>query len=75
VKGHASRGKEHDAMTTKLDKPLKRELTTEGKLYTLTIWPDARQLVPKGHREGYELAWVDLVSGDAALATARGMPR
>jgi len=28
-------------------------------------------LIPKGHRKGYELAWVDLVSGDAALATAQ----
>ena len=27
-------------------------------------------LVPKGHRNGIELAWVDLVNGDAALATA-----
>jgi hypothetical protein len=57
-------------MTTKLDRPLKRELTIEGWPYTLTISPDALHLVPKGHRKGYELAWVDLVSGDAALATA-----
>jgi hypothetical protein len=57
-------------MTTKLDKPLKRELSIGGKPYTLTIAPDAMQLVPKGHRKGYELAWADLVSGDAALATA-----
>jgi hypothetical protein len=57
-------------MTTKLDKSLKRELNIEGKPYTLTISPAALQLVPKGHRKGYELAWVDLVSGDAALATA-----
>jgi len=27
-------------------------------------------LAPKGRRKGYELAWVDLVSGEAALATA-----
>ena len=57
-------------MTTKLDRPLKRELSVGGKPYTLTIAPDALHLVPKGHRKGYELAWVDLISGDAALATA-----
>jgi len=57
-------------MTTKLDRPLKRELSIGGKPYTLTIAPDAMHLIPKGHRKGYELAWVDLVSGDAALATA-----
>jgi hypothetical protein len=57
-------------MTTKLDRPLKRELSIGGKPYTLTITSDAMHLIPKGHRKGYELAWVDLVSGDAALATA-----
>ena len=57
-------------MTTKLDSPLKRELSLQGKLYTLTISPSGLNLVPKGRRKGYELAWVDMVSGDAALATA-----
>lgn len=57
-------------MTTKLDRPLKRELSIEGRPYTLTISPDALHLVPKGYRKGYELSWVDLVSGDAALAMA-----
>jgi hypothetical protein len=57
-------------MTTKLDSPLKRELSLQGKLYTLTVSPSGLNLVPKGRRKGYELAWVDLVSGDAALATA-----
>ena len=57
-------------MTTLLDRPLKRELSVGGKPYTLTISQDALLLVPKGHRKGHELAWVDLVSGDAALATA-----
>jgi len=57
-------------MTTKLDRPLKRELSVGGKPYTLTISQDAIHLVPKGRRKGYDLAWVDLVSGDAALATA-----
>jgi hypothetical protein len=57
-------------MTTKLDSPLRRELNILGKLYTLTLSPDRLNLVPKGRRKGYELAWVDLVSGEAALATA-----
>lgn len=57
-------------MTTKLDSQLKRELTVLGKPYTLTVSPTGLNLVPKGRRKGYELAWVDLVSGDAALATA-----
>jgi len=57
-------------LTTKLDTPLKRELSLQGKLYTLTISLTGLNLAPKGRRKGYELAWVDLVSGDAALATA-----
>ena len=57
-------------MTTKLDGRLKRELSLGGNLYTLTISPDGLSLVPKGKRRGYDLAWIDLVSGDAALATA-----
>jgi hypothetical protein len=57
-------------MATKLDKPLKRELDLGGKPYTLTISPEGLKLVPKGRRKGHELAWKDLVSGEAALAVA-----
>ena len=57
-------------MTTKLDGSLKRELSIQGKPYTLTISPSGLHLAPKGRRKGYELAWVDFVSGDAALAVA-----
>ena len=57
-------------MTTKLDSPLKRELIVLGKPYTLVITPNGLALTPKGKRKGYELAWADLVSGDAALAVA-----
>jgi hypothetical protein len=57
-------------MTTKLDSRLKRELLVLGKPYTLIISPNGLALTPKGKRKGYELAWVDLVSGDAALAVA-----
>jgi hypothetical protein len=57
-------------MATKLERPLKREIEIEGKPYTLTISPQGMKLVPKGRRKGHEIAWKDLVSGDAALATA-----
>jgi hypothetical protein len=57
-------------LTTKLDNSLRRELVVLGKPYTLVISPDGLALTPKGKRNGYELAWVDLVSGDAALAVA-----
>jgi len=57
-------------MATKLDKAMKREVDIGGEPYMLTIAPDGLKLVPKGRRKGYELAWKDLVSGQAALATA-----
>lgn len=55
---------------TPLDKPLRRELEIEGKPYTLTIDPQHLKLVEKGRRNGVDLAWTDLVNGDAALAAA-----
>jgi hypothetical protein len=57
-------------MATKLEKPLKREVDLGGDPYMLTITPEGLKLVPKGKRNGHELAWKDLVSGQAALATA-----
>jgi hypothetical protein len=57
-------------MATKLDKSLKREIQIDDKPYMLTISPEGLKLVPKGKRNGLELAWQALVSGEAALATA-----
>ena len=57
-------------MATKLEKVLKREIAIKGNAYVLTIDPDGLKLVEKGRRKGLELAWKDIVSGDAALAAA-----
>ena len=57
-------------MATKLDKHLKREIDIEGQPFMLTIGPEGLKIVPKGKRNGVEIAWKALVSGDAALATA-----
>jgi hypothetical protein len=57
-------------MTTRLDKTLKRELTLAGKSYIVAVSPEGLKLTLKGKRNGQELRWSDLVSGDAALATA-----
>ena len=54
-------------MATRLDKALKRELEVEGKLYTATISPDGIKVVEKGKRNGHEISWESIVSGDAAL--------
>jgi hypothetical protein len=55
---------------TPLDKPLKREVSVGDTVYTLTIDPDGLKLTQKGRRNGVELAWKDIVSGDAGLAAA-----
>lgn len=57
-------------MVTKLDAPLRRALSIDGKPYVLTITPTGFLLTGKGRRKGLEMDWVAFVSGDAALATA-----
>ena len=55
-------------MATKLEKALKRELDIDGKPYTITISPEGVKVVEKGKRNGQELSWRSIVSGDAKLA-------
>jgi hypothetical protein len=57
-------------MTTRLDKVLKREIDVEGQAYVVALSPDGLKLTLKGRRRGVELAWKDLVNGEAALAAA-----
>jgi hypothetical protein len=57
-------------MATKLEKPLRREVSIDGEPYMLTVSPDGLKIVPKGKRKGQELSWKALVSGEAALASA-----
>ena len=57
-------------MATKLEKAVRREVAIEGQPYMVTISPEGLKIVPKGKRNGIELAWKALISGDAALATA-----
>ena len=57
-------------MATKLDKSLKREVDINGEPWMLTISPEGLKLVPTGRRNGHELAWKDIVSGEAALTSA-----
>ena len=57
-------------MITKLDKPLKRQIAIKGKPYIVTLTAAGMKVTAKGHRKGQELAWIDLISGQAALAVA-----
>lgn len=55
---------------TKLEGPLRRELSIKGLPHVITLTPDGFKLTQKGRRLGLEIAWTDLVSGDAAMAAA-----
>ena len=55
-------------MTTKLDKPIRRELELDGTTYTILISADGVKVTEKGKRRGHELSWRSIISGDAALA-------
>lgn len=48
-------------MTTKLEKPIRREVVINERAYTLTIDPAGLKLVEKGHRKGRELQWQELL--------------
>jgi hypothetical protein len=55
---------------TPLDKSLKRQLTIGDKSYTLALDANGLKLTEKGRRLGKEIAWKDLVNGDAAISAA-----
>lgn len=57
-------------MTTRLEKPLKREINFNGVPYIVTLSPEGLKIVEKGKRKGQELSWEDLISGSVALAQA-----
>ena len=57
-------------MTTPLHSTLKRSLTIDGRDYVVTLTEATLRLTLKGKRNGVELAWAQLVSGEAALAVA-----
>jgi len=54
-------------MTAKLDKTIKRELEIDGKTYTIAIGPEGLKVTEKGRRNGPEMSWRSIVSGEATL--------
>ena len=55
---------------TELKSALSRELLLGKAKYKLTVSPQGFKLVLKGKRNGLEIAWHDLINGDAAMAVA-----
>ena len=48
----------------------KPTLEIDGQNYMVAISPEGLKVTVKGRRNGIELSWKDLVSGQAALSTA-----
>jgi hypothetical protein len=57
-------------MTTRLEKPLRREVRIDREPWVVTLTPAGIKLTRKGRRKGLELEWKALANGDAALAVA-----
>jgi hypothetical protein len=58
-------------VATVLDKELKRQVTVDGVDYTVAVDPEGIRLTGKGKRRPeVELRWIDLLSGEAAMAVA-----
>lgn len=53
-------------MTTKLERPLKREIVVDEKPYTLTIDANGLKLVEKGRRNGQEVSWKEILGAAPA---------
>lgn len=54
-------------MTAKLDKTIKRELELDGKAYTVAIGPEGIKVTEKGRRNGPEVSWRAIISGEQEL--------
>jgi hypothetical protein len=57
-------------MATILERPLRREISVGKDSYIVTLSPATLKLTVKGRRNGLEIAWKDIVNGEAALAAA-----
>ena len=48
-------------MSTKLDKPIRREIEIEGEPFTLVVGPDGLRLTRKRFRSGLAVSWKALM--------------
>jgi hypothetical protein len=63
-------------MVTKLDKPIRREITINGEPYVLTIAPDGMRLTRKRFRTGVALSWRAVLArfGNSGTPSAESNP-
>jgi hypothetical protein len=57
-------------MTTRLERPIRRELWIDDRPYTLTVTAAGFALTEKRRRNGNGLRWQDLVRGETRIVSA-----
>jgi hypothetical protein len=60
-------------MTTKLTKPIRRELEIDGETYTLTVSGEGIRLTRKRFRSGRALSWRAFLAGEGGRAMEAGV--
>jgi hypothetical protein len=48
-------------MSTKLEKPIRREIEIDGERFTLVVAPDGLRLTKKRYRSGLAVSWKALL--------------
>ena len=61
-------------MTTKLEKPIRREIEIDGEPYTVTITPQGVRLTRKRFRSGKVVSWKSILEGTRSPTSASGAP-
>lgn len=57
-------------MTTKLDRPIRREIEIDGESYTVVITPQGVRLTRKRFRSGRIVSWKAILEGRATPGSA-----
>ena len=58
-------------MTTKIDKPIRREIEINGEAYTVVITPQGVRLTRKRFRSGRVVSWKAILDGAVGQKAAQ----
>lgn len=61
-------------MTTKLEKPIRREIEIDGEPFTVTITPQGVRLTRKRFRSGKAVSWKAILEGTRTTGSRDSHP-
>lgn len=61
-------------MTTKLEKPIRREIEIDGEPFTVTITPQGVRLTRKRFRSGKAVSWKAILEGNRTQGSVDTRP-